>query len=258
MVNKLDQVQRWRGFCVAPSASLRLVLVALALLFVTACASAPNTDLNAYTFVAHDPYQNMNRQVFAFNESFDKAVLVPVVTGYEKVTPDIVETGVSNFFSNLSDLNNFVNHSLQLKPIKASKDIARLALNSTVGLLGLIDVASSIGLHQDPEDFGQTLGHWGVSSGPYLVLPFVGPSNFRDAGAQLTYSLNDPTKAYNLVAGDIPAIALEVIELRHQLGDYRSFMSGDPYEFMREAYIQRRQYLVNDGMVDFDDDFDDF
>ena len=232
--------------------------LALCLTLLSGCSSSPNIASVELGPDPRDPYQSFNRKVYSFNNVVDKNVLIPVVKGYEAVTPDIVEKGVSNFFSNLSDMNNFLNHSLQLKPIKAATDLGRLVINSTIGLGGLVDVASKFGMYQESEDLGQTLGYWGVSPGPYLVLPLLGPSTLRDASATAINISASPIERYDPVAGQLSITALELIDLRHQLGDFDSLISGDPYVFVREAYLQRREYKINDGVLGDDEDFDDF
>lgn len=227
------------------------------LTLLTACSSTPSSSSIEINPDPRDPYQNFNRKVYAFNDTLDKNVLVPVVNVYEAITPNFVEKGVSNFFSNLRELNNFLHHSLQLKPVGAVKDLSRLAINTTIGLLGFFDLATTFGIYQESEDLGQTLGYWGVGSGPYIVLPFLGPSSLRDASGTVITIVASPVAQYNPVAGKLPITALELIDLRHQLGDFGSLISGDSYVFVREAYLQRREYMVNGGEVD-DDDFDDF
>jgi phospholipid-binding lipoprotein MlaA len=243
------------------SGRLKISLTAgltLTLAMLTACSNTPNSSAIDIDPDPRDPYQNINRKVYAFNDVVDKNLLVPLVNVYENVTPNVVEKGVSNFFSNLSDMDNLLNHSLQLKPKKAAKDLGRLVINTTLGLGGLIDVASNLGIYQESEDFGQTLGYWGVNSGPYIVLPLLGPSTLRDASALVIDMNLSPIDRYDPVADDFYISALQVVDIRHRLGDFESLISGDPYIFMREAYLQRREHLIKDGAPGDDDDFDDF
>ena len=230
----------------------------LSFAMLTACSSAPNGSSIEINPDPRDPYQSLNRKVYTFNKVLDKTLLAPVVGVYENATPDVVEKGVSNFFSNLSDVGNFLNHGLQLKPKKAGKDLGRLVINTTLGLGGIIDVASNLGIYQEPEDFGQTLGYWGVSPGPYIVLPFLGPSTLRDTGALLIDAGSNPINRYDPLAHRLVILAIQVVDLRHQLGDLESLISGDAYIFLREAYLQRREHLIRDGVPSDDDDFDDF
>jgi phospholipid-binding lipoprotein MlaA len=232
--------------------------LAVCLLMLTACSNVPSSSVMQVNPDPRDPFESLNRKVYSFNDMLDKTLLTPVVDVYENVTPDSVEKGVSNFFSNLSDVGNFLNHSLQLKPKKAAKDIGRLVINTTLGLGGLIDVASNLGIYQEPEDFGQTLGYWGVNPGPYLMLPFFGPSTLRDTGGTLIDTSSSPINSYDPVAHRFVIYALQVVDSRRQLGDLESLISGDPYIFIREAYLQRREHLINDGAPSNDDAFDDF
>ncbi|MGB1200453.1 MAG: MlaA family lipoprotein [Cognaticolwellia aestuarii] len=133
--------------------------------------------MSAYT----DPWEGFNRRMYYFNAKADEYVILPVVTGYQKITPDVVERSINNFFSNLDEISTFINSLLQFKLSVAGETLARFTLNSTVGLAGLFDVATQIGFVEQNEDFGQTLGYWGVDAGPYLVLPLLGPSSLRDA-----------------------------------------------------------------------------
>lgn len=230
----------------------------LSSVMLTACSSVPNGSDAQFNSDPRDPFQNINRKVHTFNSVLDKNVLVPVVNVYENVTPDSIEKGVGNFFSNLSDVGNLLNHGLQLKPKKAVKDLGRLVINTTLGLGGIVDVASNLGIYQEPEDFGQTLGYWGVNPGPYVVLPFLGPSTLRDTGATLIDTSSSPISSYDPVAHRFVIYALQVVDQRRRLGELESLISGDPYIFIREAYLQRREHLINDGAPSDDDDFDDF
>jgi phospholipid-binding lipoprotein MlaA len=232
--------------------------LAVSSLMLTACANVPSSSVMQVNPDPRDPFESLNRKVYSFNDVLDKTLLTPVVDVYEKVTPDSVEKGISNFFSNLSDVGNFLNHTLQLKPTKAAKDIGRLVINTTLGLGGLIDVASNLGIYQESEDFGQTLGYWGVNPGPYVMLPFFGPSTLRDTGGTLIDTGSSPINSYDPVAHQFVIYALQVVDSRHQLGDLESLISGDPYIFIREAYLQRREHLINDGAPSNDDSFDDF
>lgn len=204
-----------------------------------------------------DPLESVNRAVFSFNDGFDRAVAKPLAEGYRAAMPSFARTAVTNFFSNLEDLWIALNDLLQGKPRKAVDDLARTLINTTIGIFGLFDVASDIGIEKRNEDFGQTLGRWGVASGPYLVLPFLGPSTLRDA---LGYGLFD-TKAdlvmrHSDVSERNTAFVLRVINLRANLLDASRIVEEaalDKYTFMRDAYLQRRQNLVYDGNPPKDD-----
>lgn len=208
-----------------------------------------------------DPWQGFNRTVFDFNEGLDRYVAKPVAQGYQAVTPQFIDTGVTNFFSNLEDLLIVANDIFQLKPIQALSDTSRFIINSTIGIFGLFDVASLIGLEKHDEDFGQTLGYWGVGSGPYLVLPFLGPSNLRDAFGRVGDTVTGLGYT-SLVDTDAQAgglLLLNAIDLRADLLAAEGLVSGERYTFFRSFYLQRREYLVSDGVVEdeFDDEFDD-
>ena len=209
-----------------------------------------------------DPWEGFNRKMFAFNEFMDRNLLKPVAQGYQAVTPQPVDDSVTNFFSNIGDIMVIANDIGQLKPGQALSDTARFLVNTTVGFFGVFDVASHIGLEKHNEDFGQTLGYWGVGSGPYLVLPFFGPSTVRDAGGLginyvYGYGIGDIGET---TAQDYGAYALWAADVRADLIASESLISGDKYTFLRSFYLQRREYLINDGQVQssFDDDWDSF
>ncbi|BBB26833.1 MlaA family lipoprotein [Amphritea japonica] len=201
-----------------------------------------------------DPWQGFNRSVFEFNEVLDGYLLKPAAQGYQFVTPDIVETGVSNFFGNLADVGSIVNSLLQLKGEAAVQDFSRVIFNSTIGLGGIIDVATPMGLPEHKEDFGQTLGYWGVQSGPYLVLPLLGPSNVRDGISKIPDSMLDPVGEVNPIRTRNQLYALRIVDTRADLLAAEQLLNGDRYTAIRDAYMQRREFLVNDGQAVFDDD----
>lgn len=204
-----------------------------------------------------DPLERYNRAVFNFNDTLDRAILKPVAQGYKRVLPQPFNIAISNFFSNLNDVNVAANNLLQLKVVKAASDVGRLALNTTLGFGGLFDVASRFGLRKHEEDFGQTLGYWGVGSGPYLVLPFFGPSTVRDTPARVVDSNLDPV----VYVGDA-VTALSLVGTR--LVDYRADLLAaeetldeiafDRYIAIRNAFLDRREFLVHDGRPPVDDD----
>jgi phospholipid-binding lipoprotein MlaA len=198
-----------------------------------------------------DPLERVNRAVFAFNDAADKVVLTPVAKGYRAVLPGFVRTGISNFFSNLEDVWVSVNDVLQGKFQEGMEDATRVLFNSTFGIAGLFDFASDVGLPKRNEDFGQTLGWWGVTSGPYLVLPFFGPSSFRDGIGFFVDGKADPV--YRIV-DDVPLrnsiYATRAISNRANLLDASSVLEQaalDRYAFVRDAWLQRRRNLVYDG-----------
>jgi phospholipid-binding lipoprotein MlaA len=195
-----------------------------------------------------DPWEGFNRRMYYFNAKADQYVLLPAVSGYRKVTPDFVEVGVSNFFNNLGEIPTFINSLLQLKLSVAGETLGRFALNSTVGLAGLIDVATPVGLVAQNEDFGQTLGYWGVNSGPYLVLPLLGPSSLRDATGLVFDSL-----AYQQAIDELGMKAdeelflslLKSIDARASL-PFRYYASGSAFEYenLRLLYMKYREIQI--------------
>lgn len=203
-----------------------------------------------------DPWEGFNRTMFEFNEVLDTYALKPVAKGYKAVTPDIVETGIGNFFGNLSDVGSFINNLLQFKGDAALTDASRVIFNSTIGLGGLVDVATPMGLPEHNEDFGQTLGHWGMGTGPYLVLPFFGPSNVRDGISLIPDSMVDPVGEVDHIRTRNTLYAVRIIDIRAQLLGADNLLNGDKYSAMRDAYLQRREFMVNDGdaSANFDDD----
>jgi phospholipid-binding lipoprotein MlaA len=194
-----------------------------------------------------DPWEGFNRAMFSFNDTLDRYALKPAAQGYKAITPDLVETGVSNFFGNLSDIGSMVNNLLQLKGNAAGQDLGRVIFNSTVGLGGVIDIATPMGLPEHNEDFGQTLGYWGVDTGPYLVLPLLGPSNIRDGIGRIPDSMVDPVGEVNPIRTRNQLTALRIIDTRAGLFAAEELLTGDGYTAMRDAYMQRREFLVNDG-----------
>jgi phospholipid-binding lipoprotein MlaA len=211
------------------------------------CATVPSGKPDP-----RDPWERFNRSSFAFNDRLDRAVAKPVAKAYKKVTPRVVRTGVSNFVSNLGTITTIANDVLQGKMRQAGRDSGRFLLNTTLGLGGLFDPASAAGLERGNEDFGQTLGKWGVKSGPYLMLPILGPSTVRDTFGripdQFTYPLNyvdDPAIRYGVRALDFLDLRAGLLDLDAQIE--RSY---DKYAFVRNAWLQRREFLVTDGNVE--------
>lgn len=204
------------------------------------CAAGPNKK---------DPLESMNRKIYSFNEKLDRAVLKPVAKGYSKVVPDIGRRGITNFFRNLGMVVTTLNDALQLKGEKVPVDIMRFATNTIFGLGGLIDVASELNMEYRTEDFGQTLGYWGVGSGPYLVLPLLGPSNVRDGGGLVVDFFTSPyVTDNNAVRWGL--LGLNVVNTRANLLAVDNVLAQqiDPYSFLRDTFLQRREYLIRDGV----------
>jgi len=213
------------------------------LLLLAGCASTKNP---------RDPLEPMNRVIYHVNDGLDKVVLKPVATIYKTVLPQIVRTGVTNFYNNLYDVITALNNLLQGKVGDSVSDVGRIVLNSTVGLAGIIDVGTEVGLEKHREDFGQTLGRWGVSSGPYLQIPLLGPSSFRDGIGTAADLKLDPIFWIwrNHIEVRNSLWGLYIVNLRANLLDSTKILEEaalDPYEFQRDAYLQRRRNLVYDG-----------
>lgn len=206
-----------------------------------------------------DPWQGFNRAVFSFNDKMDRWLLKPLAKGYTAVMPDPLETGVANIFANVHEVPNVINGVLQGDLKGASYDTGRLLVNSTLGLGGLLDVAKHMNLPADErEDFGQTLAVWGVGQGPYLVLPFLGPSTVRDGLGKPIDWYTDPTNYIDHVPTDNTVKGLSLLNTRAQLFPLEKNLTGDKYIFIRDVYLQRRDYLINNGQVDDEFGTEDF
>ncbi|MEL0638249.1 VacJ family lipoprotein [Marinomonas sp. TI.3.20] len=216
---------------------------------VNSTDSTVNSADNTVATDPADPWEGFNRAMFSFNSVLDGYFLKPVAKGYKKVTPEFMQTGVSNFFSNIGEISNLTNSALQGKKNAFVGSTWRFVINSTVGVFGLFDVASSLGIRKYDEDFGQTLGYWGVSNGPYLVLPFLGPSTVRDAGGTVVDLFNyDPVDELDLNEDqNLGRWALYVVQKRASFLSAESLIIGDRYSFIRDVYLQTRQNEVYDG-----------
>ena len=225
---------------------------------IPARRTMPDQDLpkEQQGFYVYDPWEPMNRRIYNFNAIFDQYVFLPVVRAYEFVLPGFAQTGVTNFFNNLTEINNLMNSLLQFKILKGVKTTYRIACNTIVGLGGLIDVATLQGVKRENEDFGQTLGFYGLGPGPYLVLPVLGPSNLRDTGGLVVDSVVYSFMMRQLIAelgmddSDEEILywsltGLSAIDKRHK-ESFRYFMAGSPFEytFVRKLYLVSRQFLV--------------
>lgn len=197
-----------------------------------------------------DPWEGFNRAMFNFNDGLDTYALKPVTKGYKAVMPDMAEEGVHNFFENLADIGTLINNLLQGKFESAGKDFARVSFNSTFGLAGFIDVASPMGIEKHEEDFGQTFGYWGASSGPYVVLPFFGPTTVRDGIGMYPDTLVDPVYHLDDTGARNALYLTRVIDTRAQLLESEKLISGDKYTFIRDAYLQKREFDIADGDVE--------
>jgi phospholipid-binding lipoprotein MlaA len=218
-----------------------LALAAAACAVLAGCATPSNPQ---------DPLEKFNRATFAFNDTVDRVALKPAATAYKNVLPGFVQTGVSNFFGNLSDAWSSVNNLLQGKPEEGMSDFTRFALNSSFGIVGLLDIASEAGLQKHNEDFGQTLGVWGVPSGPYLMLPLLGPSTIRDTAALPADMWADPWSHKRPVNWRNVGIGVRAVDQRASVLEASNLFEEaalDRYEFIRDGYLQRRQSRVYDG-----------
>jgi len=239
-----------------PAAHSRLLLPLVALLLLAGCASLPDDYRDP-----RDPWERYNRGMYQFNTDFDNAFLKPLAKGYKAVVPDPLDKGITNFFNNLADITSAANNLLQFKLSRAASDVGRLAVNSTAGLLGFMDVASNVGLPSYKEDFGQTLGYWGLPPGPYFVLPLLGPSTVRETVGVAGDLYTDPLFLDRLVDLGPDRVlwglaALRLIDRRADLLTATKLLDEaalDPYIFVRDAYLQRRRSLVYDGNPPKDD-----
>lgn len=225
--------------------------------FLAGCASAPN-----HSDDSDDPWESWNRKTQRFNDQVDAYILKPMANGYLSITSEPVDRGVSNFFSNIDDIGVMINNLLQFKLLHAGMDMGRFLVNTTAGVVGIFDVASMVNLPKHNEDFDQTLAVWGVPSGPYLVLPFWGPSSPRGVFGLLGDALTDPLN-YTLVAGTVAGLAssasdvVDVTDKRAGLMTTEKIVDEaaiDRYAFIKQSYVQHRNYLIFDGNLPEEDD----
>ena len=216
----------------------------LFLFFISTFSIAEDEDVNV------DPFESTNRIVFEISDDLDTMIIRPVAEIYRDVTPRFIKNSVTNFFYNLSEVDTIINQLLQGKIVLAGQDSLRFLINSTIGIVGFVDVASRVGFERHDEDFGQTLGYWGVPAGPYVFLPLIGPSTIRD-------SFSKPTSWFlsgNLSVSDEEAKIiinlLDAVETRERLLVAEKLIVGDKYEFVKSVYLQTRNDLVFDGEVE--------
>jgi len=244
-----------RNHFILNAKSILLIL----LLVTTGCAT---TSKLSGDFNPDDPYEKSNRKVFEFNNKIDKLFLRPVTDFYDKATPEFAQTSITNFFANLDDIRISINNLLQGNVVESMSDITRFFINSIFGLGGFFDVASEMGLEKHSEDFGQTLGKWGAKPGPYLMLPFLGPSTTRDAFTFVGDTALAPTLSLDDNAARVGLISLDLINTYSAFTGIADIESKDQYAFLRDAYLERRKYEVNDGLseeeLSQDEDFEDF
>ena len=215
--------------------------------------------LSPFTYAEVDPFQNINEKTHNLNQTLDLQVASPVARFYKRITPDFLEKGINNFTHNIDDLSIGINNILQGKFNEGLSDFSRFTLNTSIGLLGFIDIASDLGLTKHDEDFGQTLAVWGVPDGPYLVLPGLGPSTTRDTLAMIPDAFLTPLWLIDHDRTSYSLTAIDLIDTRARYLGLESVVIGDEYLFYRDAYLQSRNFEIKDGEVEDDfDDFDDF
>ena len=252
-------------------ASNRLITAVLSVVLSFAIWLLPSTSLladeeneSAVSIVnENDPWEPFNRKIFAFNEVMDRYFMLPITRAYRWITPDPVEVAVTNFYNNLQELTTIANDLLQLQIVNAAANTTRFLVNTTAGVGGFFDVARHMGLERQINDFGQTFAHWGIGSGPYLMVPFLGPRTLRSGvgdvvegyTTDILWLIDDETTRYTL-------IGLRYIDDRANLVQTETLITGDRYIFIRDAYLQYRHYLITgevmaDTFGDEDDDWDD-
>ena len=212
-----------------------------------------------------DPLEGLNRSMYVFNESLDEVILEPAADGYDYITPNMLQKGINNFFYNINYPVTIINQLLQGNIEEALQDTLRFSINSSIGVFGLFDPASSMGLSQHDEDFGQTLAVWGVKEGPYLMLPFIGPKTLRSLTGDFTDFLFNPLSHIYDTNLRIKAYSISILQKRSDLSTLEEELdnSFDPYQYIRDSYIQNRTYKIHNGTITEDDeevdfDFDDF
>ncbi len=254
----MNPAQKYHFKDLATALCLSLILFLAAVPFDSGAVSyAADTPLVLEKAKNPDPWEKVNRKIYRFNEKVDHAVLRPVARGYVKHVPQKVRRGVKNFGANLREPTTIINDLLQGKVGQAGRDTLRFLINSTVGLLGIFDVASRLDLERHREDYGQTLAKWGVPAGPYLVLPFLGPSNLRDAtGLIPQYAYTDLTAGIDDDAILWSLYAVRAVDTRSDLLKADKILENqlDPYVFLRESYTQQRIVQINDGVVEESED----
>lgn len=232
----------------------KLISIILGLLWLTGCTSQAidltGDKASSVTLSKTSPLQDFNRDAYLFNKSIDNGVIKPLAKGYQTITPEFIDTGITNVFSNLGDVPNTLNALLQFKFKDAASDTGRFAINSTIGLAGFFDIATKMDLQKHHEDFGQTLAVWGLPSGEYIMLPVLGPSTLRDSVGIVVDSVTNP---YFFFENSLGYYTVDKIDKRADLLSAEGLlkeMSDDDYNSLRDAWLQKRKYLINDGKLD--------
>ena len=235
----------------------KLSTILSVLLLLSACSNSNNnTGANVVSSSQNnkktvDTFESVNRKIFSFNQGVDNLLLKPTAKVYKAVTPEFVDKSIGNFFSNLGDVGNAINNTLQGKFSDAASDTERFVFNSTFGFAGLVDVASATGIQKHDEDFGQTLAKWGVKSGPYVMLPFLGPSTVRDAAAKI--SVDRYTDPAHYSDENIALFIVETVKKRSDFFAEEEILNGlstDKYSALRDIWLQNRKFLIRNGKAD--------
>ena len=235
------------------------IFILFTLVLVSGCSYQ-----NELTNDAMDPLESKNRTIYTFNENLDEAILEPAADGYDYLTPNFLQKGFNNFFDNINYPVTIINQILQGNIRESLQDTLRFTINTTFGVLGLFDPASSIGLQEHDEDFGQTLAVWGVKEGPYLMLPFFGPKTLRSLTGDLADALFNPLLNIDDKNLKIKTNLINILQDRSDLSTLEEELdnSFDPYQYIKDSYIQNRKYKINNGDISEDEeedfDFDDF
>jgi len=222
-------------------------------LFLAGCATGPNAN-------PADPFEPMNRSIYKFNDALDQNILKPVATTYRDFTPSLIQRGVTNFFANLEDIWSIVNNVLQLKAEAAAESLMRVSVNTVMGFCGILDIATEMRIERHTEDFGQTLGYWGVGPGPYIVLPVLGPSTLRDTVALAADTKGDAVTHIDDVAVRNTLWGVRAVDYRAGYLKSDTLLDEvalDKYSFIRDGYLQRRHNLIYDGNPPEEDQGDD-
>ena len=232
---------------------LKVFVIGLAAILASGCASVSGSS---YMSDANDPWQTVNRPVFAINDAFDQGLFKPLAEGYNAITPDPIRNGVTNFFSNLNELDNAINNFFQGKITESATSLGRFVINSTVGIGGFLDVASNMGLERNKEDLGQTLGVLGTGSGPYVVLPLLGSSSVRDIPGRILSLYLNPLAWLDDISFRNIMVGINAVDDRSNLlakEDIAKEISDDKYTLYKDAYLAEREFQVLDGNLDDSD-----
>ena len=232
--------------------NLRILLIGFMSIILSGCATYSGNSMSD----SSDPWQVVNKPVFAMNDTIDAVLFKPLARGYNAVTPKPIKSGVTNFFSNLNEIDNAINNLFQGKPKQFATSLGRLTVNSTLGMGGIFDVASYMGLTHAPEDFGQTIGSLGVGSGPYIILPLLGSSSLRDIPGRVASMYLNPLAWLDDVSFRNIMVSVNAVDARSNLlakEDIASEISKDKYTLYRDAYLEEREFQISDGNIDDSD-----